>query len=180
MFFYIEVRARAMTHDCDDSLIEEVFALMKLRFIIFLHIANRAVYIESTSLYMSDKRRRERKPREKRKESMHSINDSDERAHTLRRYLNDRSANERNVDIQCYVSNNDRQLCIIITNGISTTTVTMISLLYLLNPCYICLSLLRLYFLTKILQYVKIISPMKQNLHTYINIFTFTAHIDIW
>ena len=109
MFFYIEVRARAMTHDCDDSLIEEVFALMKLRFIIFLHIANRAVYIESTSLYMSDKRRRERKPREKRKESMHSINDSDERAHTLRRYLNDRSANERNVDIQCYVSNNDRQ-----------------------------------------------------------------------
>ena len=40
---------------------------------------------------------------------MHSINDSDERAHTLRRYLNDRSANERNVDIQCYVSNNDRQ-----------------------------------------------------------------------
>ena len=95
--------------DCDDSLIEEVFALMKLRFIIFLHITNRAVYIESTCLYMSDKRRRERKPREKRKESMHSINDSDERAHTLRRYLNDRSANERNVDIQCYVSNNDRQ-----------------------------------------------------------------------
>ena len=82
---------------------------MKLRFIIFLHITNRAVYIESTRLYMSDKRRRERKPREKRKESMHSINDSDERAHTLRRYLNDRSANERNVDIQCYVSNNDRQ-----------------------------------------------------------------------
>ena len=94
---------------CDDSLIEEVFALMKLRFIIFLHITNRAVYIESTRLYMSDKRRRERKPREKRKESMYSINDSDERAHTLRRYLNDRSANERNVDIQCYVFNNDRQ-----------------------------------------------------------------------
>ena len=82
---------------------------MKLRFIIFLHITNRAVYIESTRLYMSDRRKRERKPREKRKESMHSINDSDERAHTLRRYLNDRSANERNVDIQCYVSNNDRQ-----------------------------------------------------------------------
>ena len=40
---------------------------------------------------------------------MHSINDSDERAHTLWRYLNDRSANERNVDIQCYVFNNDRQ-----------------------------------------------------------------------
>ena len=94
---------------CDDSLIEEVFALMKLRFIIFLHITNRAVYIESTRLYMSGKRRRERKPREKRKESMHSINDSDERAHTLRRYLNDRYANERNVDIQCYVFNNDRQ-----------------------------------------------------------------------
>ena len=93
---------------CDDSLIE-VFALIKLRFIIFLHITNRAVYIESTRLYMSDRRRRERKPREKRKESMHSINDSDERAHTLRRYLNDRSANERNVDIQCYVSNNERQ-----------------------------------------------------------------------
>ena len=82
-------------------MIEEVFALMKLRFIIFLHITNRAVYIESTRLYMSYRRRRERKPREKRKESMHSINDSDERAHTLRRYLNDRSANERNVDIQC-------------------------------------------------------------------------------
>ena len=94
---------------CDDSSIEEVFALMKLRFIIFLHITNRAVYIESARLYMSDKRRREHKSREKRKESMHSINDSDERAHTLRRYLNDRSANERNVDIQCYVSNNDRQ-----------------------------------------------------------------------
>ena len=94
---------------CDDSLIEEVFALMELRLIIFLHITNRAVYIERSRLYMSDKRRRERKPREKRKESMHSINDSDERAHTLRRYLNDRSANERNVDIQCYVFNNDRQ-----------------------------------------------------------------------
>ena len=40
---------------------------------------------------------------------MHSINDSDERAHTLRRYLNDRYANERNADIQCYVSNNHRQ-----------------------------------------------------------------------
>ena len=86
-----------------------MFALIKLRFIIFLRITNRAVYIESTRLYMSGKRRRERKPREKGKESMHSINDSDERAHTLRRYLNDRFANERNVDIQCYVFNNDRQ-----------------------------------------------------------------------
>ena len=82
---------------------------MKLRFIIFLHITSLAVNIDSTRLYMSGKRRRERKPREKRKESMHSINDSDERAHTLRRYLNDRSTNERNVDIQCYVFNNDRQ-----------------------------------------------------------------------
>ena len=37
---------------CDDSLIEEVFALMKLCFIIFLHITNRAVYIESTRVYI--------------------------------------------------------------------------------------------------------------------------------
>ena len=72
-----------LNQQCDDSLIE-VFAMMELRFIVFLHITNRAVYIESTRLYMSDKGRRESEPREKRKELMHNINDSDERAHTLR------------------------------------------------------------------------------------------------
>ena len=35
---------------CDDSLIEEMCALMELRFIVFLHITNRPAYFENTRL----------------------------------------------------------------------------------------------------------------------------------
>ena len=50
---------RAAIEYCDDSLIE-VCALMELRYIVFLHITNRSVYIENTRLYMPNKGQRER------------------------------------------------------------------------------------------------------------------------
>ena len=57
---------------CDDSLIEEVFALMKICFIIFLHITNRIVYMESTRLYIQDKEEGESELIEKRIESINN------------------------------------------------------------------------------------------------------------
>ena len=68
--------------DCDDSLIEEVFALMKLRFIVFLHITNRPVYMESTRLYIQEKGEGESELIEKRIESVNNTNDSDTGEHT--------------------------------------------------------------------------------------------------
>ena len=62
---------------CDDSLVEEMFALMKLHVIVFLHITNRAVYMENTRLYIQDKGEGE-----KRIESINNTNDSDTGAHT--------------------------------------------------------------------------------------------------
>ena len=52
---YTQLDKHNMDYLCDDSLIEEVFALMELRFLVFLHITNRAVYMESTRLYIQDK-----------------------------------------------------------------------------------------------------------------------------
>ena len=49
-----------------DFLIEDTLASMELRFVAFLHIMNRAVYIESTRLNMFDKRERENEFRKER------------------------------------------------------------------------------------------------------------------
>ena len=57
---------------CDDSLVEEVFALMELHFIVFLHITNRAVYMESTRLYIQNKEEGESELIEKRIESINN------------------------------------------------------------------------------------------------------------
>ena len=56
---------------------------MELRFIVFLHITNLPVHIENTRLYMPNKGQEESESREKRIESIHNTNDSDERAYTL-------------------------------------------------------------------------------------------------
>ena len=42
---------QVLTRQCDVSLIEELCALLELRFIVFLHIMNRSVHIENTRLY---------------------------------------------------------------------------------------------------------------------------------
>ena len=73
---------------------EEVCALMGLRFIVFLHITNRPVHIENTCLYMPNKAEEESESREKRIESIHNTNDSDERAYTLWYCSSERPADE--------------------------------------------------------------------------------------
>ena len=75
-------------------MIEEVCALMELCFIVFLHITNRPIHIENTRLYMPNKGEGESEFREKRTESIHNTNDSDERAYTLWCYSSERSADE--------------------------------------------------------------------------------------
>ena len=80
--------------NCDDSLIEEVCTLMELCFIVFLHITNCPVHIESTRLYMPNKGERESESREKRIDSIYNTNDSDERAYTLWCCFSERSADE--------------------------------------------------------------------------------------
>ena len=58
----------------------EMFALMEVCFIVFLHIANRAAYIENICWYLLDTADRKSKFREKMVESMNNTDTSDERA----------------------------------------------------------------------------------------------------
>ena len=62
--------------------------------LIFLHITNHAVHIENTRLYMPNKGEGESECREKRIESIHNTNDSDDRAYTLWCCSSERSADE--------------------------------------------------------------------------------------
>ena len=67
---------------------------MELRFIVFFQITNHSVHIENTLLYMPNNGERENESREKMVESIHSTNDSDERAYTLWCCSSERSVDE--------------------------------------------------------------------------------------
>ena len=73
---------------------KKVCAMMEPRFIVFLHTTNRPVHIENTRLYMPNKGEGESESREKRIESIHNTNDSDERAYTLWCCCSERSADQ--------------------------------------------------------------------------------------
>ena len=67
---------------------------MELRYIVFLHIMNHPVHIENARIYMPNKGEGGTESREKRIESIHNTNHSDERAYILWCCSSQRSADE--------------------------------------------------------------------------------------